>query len=73
MEGRAPKDRTRLVSHISSMSGIPVIVVCLYLITFLYPRDKDLKKRYEEIRSFYGYKEVVRFDKKRKSLKYEKT
>lgn len=63
MENIPPKNRKRLISHISFMSGAPVVVVCLYLITFIYIDDEELKDRYKTIVKFYNYKEVTPFEK----------
>ncbi len=67
MENYKPKDRPRLVSKIASATGVPAVAVCLYLITFLYPRDKKLKVKFKSIVSFYNYTEIVPFEKKKKS------
>jgi len=55
--------RASLISFISFISGVPVVAVCLYLITYLYPDDEILKSRLKSIIEFYRYTEVAPFEK----------
>jgi hypothetical protein len=53
-------------NNISYMTGVPVVAVCLYLITFIHPRGSKhyeyLNSRYESIIDFYGYTTVLPFE-----------
>lgn len=53
-------------NNISHMTGVPVIAVCLYLITFIHPKGSKhyeyLNSRYESIIDFYGYTTILPFE-----------
>ncbi len=58
------QDPSREIGFVSSASHIPAIVVCVYMLTYVYPNHPDLKESYESIKKFYRYTEVVHFDTK---------
>lgn len=59
------QDPVREMAFVSSCSYIPVIVVCSYMIQFLYPDNAGLKESFEELKKFYRYTEVSPFDTKK--------
>lgn len=53
------------VSTIASVTHIPLIAVCLYMIKFKYPQSQELKDMIDGFVEFYGYTEIIDFDGKR--------
>lgn len=50
------------VAMIASTTHIPAIVVCAYMIKFLFPENVDLRDTYEGLVKFYQYTEVTDFE-----------
>lgn len=55
-------DPRREIGFVAAASYVPAIVVCAYMLRYVYPNHPDLKNAYEELKSFYKYVEVIQFD-----------
>lgn len=60
------QDPSRQVGFVSAASHIPAIVVCSYMLAFIYPDHADLKDSYEALKKFYRYTEVKPFERNTK-------
>lgn len=58
---RSDDPRSR-VSTVAAATHVPVIVVCIYMIQFLYPDNESLKKLEKTLIDFYGYTDIIRFE-----------
>ena len=50
-------------TRICSITGCPIACVYLYMLTFHYPGDIKLRQGYDRVIEFYGYDEVIPFEK----------
>lgn len=59
MEGE--REPSRLMTRLSTSTQIPVMAVCVYMLTYTHPKHPDLLRSYAGLRQFYNYTEIVPF------------
>jgi hypothetical protein len=54
--------RDKSVANMSFITHTPVLAVCEYMLTYLFPNDPELLRCRERLIKFYKYSEIVPFE-----------